>query len=123
MQARERTRAFAWVVLVTVTAVGGGCGGQGSAPDAGTTTDSGAAEGPYLGQAPPGMTQLTPGIAFIPSTTSARRASKAASISATGACGPVRAAMPANWAAALTQEWALTAMRSAASTRPAGQMP
>ena len=37
--------------------------------------------------------------------------------------GPVRAAMPANCAAALTQEWQFTARRVALSTRSGGHTP
>ena len=65
--------------------------------------------------------QEIPGIAFSSSITTRRRAAKAATISVTGACGPVRAAMPAHWVGALTQEWQLMARRVAPSISRRGQ--
>ena len=71
----------------------------------------------------PGVAQLTPGRSFSASTTTRRRASKAATISRTASCGPVSAARPAYCAAALTQEWVLMAKVSAAATSASGQTP
>src|SRR3546814_1180328 len=67
-------------------------------------------------KAPAGAKQDAPGRAFSARWMKRRRMSKAVIISATASCGPRRAAMPACWAAAFTQEWQLMARRVAAST-------
>ncbi len=49
------------------------------------------------------MTQLTPGMAFRPSTMSSRRAMNSVRIASAASCGPVRAAIAPAWANAFVQ--------------------